>query len=279
MVCARVIRPIFLGLLLAGCGGLSVTAVQAQSADSTTTPPGSTAKADPLSIGKAALQHGDFGAARTFFAAYAADNPKDAEAMFFLAGTDVNLKKYDDAVKEFQAAIELKPDAWAAHQNLALTYARMQNWPAFDKERAVIKAARDAKTPGLKLDGHDIIDVLDVNGVTYQVWYFYTPYGQFHTRYAFLHFDAEGKADNWIQCESDDSDQGFFQQKHPKEAAAGDRSYSLDTYSRSEKGMTQGLIKFYQDGEPTYETVRADALKALTNQSKPAATMSVPAKK
>jgi hypothetical protein len=38
--------------------------------------------------------------------------------------------------------------------------------------------------------------------------------------------------------------------------------------------MSQGLIKFYSDGEPTYETVRADVLKVLTSKEKPAASAS-----
>lgn len=237
--------------------------------------------ADPLAVGRSALDHGDYAAAKGFFANYVATAPKDAEAWFYLGAADLALQQPPEAAKAFEKSVELKPDAWSAHENLVLAYALMEDWAAFDKERAVIKAARDAKSPGVALDGHDLIDILKTNGQTYQVWYFYRPYGHFHARYAFLHFDKDGHADRWYQCESDDADQYFFQQKHPDKAKAGDRSYSLDSYWIEKPGQypSQALHGFYMDGEPMYETVRADVLKSLAGETRPAATMAPPAKK
>ena len=76
-----------------------------------------------------------------------------------------------------------------------------------------------------KLTG-DLIDVLQVESKTYRVLAFYTLSGRYHTRYAFVHFSDDGKLTDYIQCESDDADQYFFQKKHPKEAAEGGRSFS-----------------------------------------------------
>lgn len=233
---------------------------------------------DPLSVGKAAMDHADYPSAKTFFTSYVSENPKDAEAWFYLGGAELGLNHPAEAAKNFLHCIELKPDAWTAHQNLALAYAEQQDWPAFDKERQFIKAARAEKKLGLSMEGHDLIDVLHVGDKRFDVWYFPKLYGHFNARYVFLHWDAKGNADEWVQCESDDVDQGFFAQRHPKEAAAGDRSFSLDSYSKSEKGMSQALHKFYQDGEPTYETVRADVLNVLNAKSKPAATSNTPSK-
>lgn len=226
------------------------------------------------------MQKGDFGAARTFFAKYVEGSPQDAEAWFYLGGADLNLEHPSDAVKDFEQCVTLKPNAWSAHNNLSLAYAETGDWSAFDKERAVIKAARDKNEPGLSLDDHDLIDVLRVNGQTYQVWYFYKPYGHFHARYVFLHFGPDGNADRWFQCESDDADQYFFQQKHPKEAKAGERSYSLDSYKVEKAGQypSQALHGFYMDGEPSYEAVRADVLKALNGETKAAAPITPPSK-
>ena len=57
-------------------------------------------------------------------------------------------------------------------------------------------------------------------------------------------------------------------------AATGERSFSLDSYSALKpnadgRGYTQthSTIKFYPDGEPTYETVRSDVMKALEHPS------------
>lgn len=223
------------------------------------------------------MQKGDFTEARTFFAKYVADNPKDAEGWFYLGGADLNVDHPADAAKDFQQCVALKPDAWSAHNNLFLAYAEMGDWSAFDKERAVIRAARDKKEPGLSLDDHDLIDVLRVGGETYQVWYFYKLHGRFNVRYVAIHFDKSGKGHSWIQAESDDVDQAFFKQKHPKEAAAGARSFSLDAYEQSKVGYpSQALHKFYSDGEPTYEQFRADVLEILNRKSKPAAATTSP---
>jgi tetratricopeptide (TPR) repeat protein len=233
---------------------------------------------DPLAVGKSAMDHDDYASAKTFFTTYVHENPSDAEAFFLLGGTDLHLEKYSDAAKDFQSVIALRPTAWTAHMNLALAFAEMQDWKSFDEERAPIKAARDAKTPGLSLTDHDLIDVLRVGGKVYQVWYFYTPYGHFHARYIVLHFDDSGKADFYIQCESDDIDQAFFREKHKKQADAGERSYSLDSYDLRNNGQTQAVHQFYMDGEPTYETVRADVMKILIDESKAPAVVSAPSR-
>ena len=231
------------------------------------------ASSDPLAVGKSAFQRGDYTGARTFFANYVHDTPTEAEAWFYLGGTDLALEHSADAAKDFEKVVGLKPDAWGAHNNLALAYAESGNWVAFDTERALIKAARDRKAPGLSLEDHDIIDVLRVNGTVYQVWYFYKLHGKFNVRYVAINFDGHGKAKSWLQAESDDVDQFSFQKSHPREAKAGDRMFSLDSYVQSESGIpSQGLIKLYE-GEPTYETFRADVLASLENRAKPQATV------
>ena len=232
---------------------------------------------DPLAVGKAAMQRKDYAGAREFFGRYVSENPNSLEAKMFLGGADLALGHPKDAIVDFQDCLKQDPNAWTAHESLILAYAQAEEWADFDRERALLQAARKSNATGLSMEGHDVIDILRVNGETYQAWFFPKLHGQFNTRYVFLHFDAQGKADHFIQCESDDADQGFFVKAHPKEAAAGERSFSLDSYTVGEKGMTQALIKFYPDGEPAYETVRTDALKVLSGQSKPAATTTAPA--
>jgi tetratricopeptide (TPR) repeat protein len=214
---------------------------------------------DPLAIGKSAMEHGDYQSAQKFFAEFVQDNPDSMEAVFYLGGSELGLKNFSAAAVDFQRIIAVMPNQWSAHSNLALSYAQAGDWAAFDKERAVIKAARDTNAPGVDKDGYDLIDKVSVGEKTYEVRAFYKLHGKYNVRYVFLHFGQDGNADSWVQCESDDVDQAFFKGK------AGERRYSLDTYSFSEKGgLSQGLIKFY-DGEPTYETVRADALKTLSS--------------
>ena len=261
-------------LLYAGCIGISAGQQVGNNAAALDLQRGP----NPLAVGLAELQHGDYGAAKAFFSEYLSSSPNDLDARMDLGGAELGLREFPAAAKEFQAVIAAKPDLWPAHLNLVLAYAELQDWPDFDRERAFVKAARDKSAPGLEAQKGDLIDVLHVGAKTYSVRAFYELYGQYHTRYVFLHFAEDGKLTDYVQCESDDADQEIFKQAHPKEAAAGARSFSLDTYTVTDTGMSQGLIKFYSDGEPTYEVVRADVLKVLTGKEKPAASASPSAK-
>jgi tetratricopeptide (TPR) repeat protein len=259
-----------LALLFAGCVGVSGGQQVGNTASALDLQRGP----NPLAVGLAALQHGNYGAAKDFFLEYLSSSPNDLEALLDLGSAELGLKEFAAAVKEFQAVIAFKPDLWPAHLNLVLAYAELQDWADFDQERAMIKAARDKSAPGLGEQKGDLIDVLHVGTKTYSVRAFYELYGRYHTRYVFLRFAEDGKLTDYVQCESDDADQVLFKQAHPKEAAAGARSFSLDTYTVGDTGMSQGLIKFYSDGEPTYEVVRADVLKVLMGKEKPAASAS-----
>ena len=159
-------------------------------------------------------------------------------------------------------------------------------WTEFDQERALLQEARAKGAPGLSAKDADIIDVLyvcpspcdakvqDKGTEQYRVIGYAELTGQYKMKYNFVHYGTDGKPDRWIACESEDVDQGFLAQRHPKEAAAGKRSYSLDSYTapaaNGKGGVTvqHGTIKFYHDGEPTYQTVRADVL-AEENKIKP----------
>jgi len=237
------------------------------------------AAADPLAVGVAALDHGNYTDAQTFFANYLKDNPNDIDAVFFAGAAALELKQFDVAIADLKRVVAAEPDLWNAHSKLVRAYAQIGDWKSFDAERALIKTARDNNAPDTVKDKFDFIDTIDVGGKTYDVRAFYTLYGNFKTRYVFLHFGDDGKLTDYIQCESDDADQSFFQKSYPKKAAAGERSFSLDTYHLGKAGMSQGLIKFYLDGEPTYETVRADVIKVLQGDNKPAASMTAPNKK
>jgi hypothetical protein len=62
----------------------------------------------------------------------------------------------------------------------------------------------------------------------------------------------------------------LFTQKHPKEAAAGERRFSLDGYSVSADGhVTQALYTFF-DGQPSYDTVRDLVIKLVQQGKSPA---------
>jgi hypothetical protein len=248
-------------------------------------PPQSQTASDPMAIGKQALTRNDFKTAQTFFVTYLHDNPGSTEALFLAGNAALGLKQYDEAIRDYQSAIAKQPTLWPAHKNLVITYAITAKWQEFDQQRKLIQDARTKGTPGLSPQDSDVIDILDVGSERYIAHANASLTGRYKTRYFFTHFNKDGKLDLWITCESDDSDQILFATDHPKEAAAGLRSFSLDSYtgpvatSDGTTTQTHSTLKFYPDSEPTYETVRNDVLAFLEHKLDPmSTTTTTPAK-
>lgn len=227
-------------------------------------------------MGRQAFRQHNYQDAQTYFTAYLKDNPDDADALFFAGLTAIGLKQYDDAARYLQAAIKNRPPLWAARKNLVIVYAAQGKWADFDRERKLIQDARASGAAGLSPTDSDIIDVIHIGSERYIVRAYDPLEGRRKTRYNFIHFGPDVKLDFWISCDSLDVDQIYFARKHPEEAAAGKRSFSLDSFTAMKpradgKGytQTQGFIKFYPDGEPTYETVRADVIEVLEHRLEP----------
>lgn len=271
---ARGTTRLFAGFLVAS------SMLRAQVAPQPTAPPQSAA--NPLAIGEQALEHERWAEAQKFFENFLQQNPDSALAQYYLGFAYFGQKQYPQAEQVFLKLTRMVPSNWGVHSNLAEVYAAEERWPDFDRERKLVHDARQRGEQGLSKNGNDVIDVLYVSNERYIVREFDPLVGHFHTRYNVTHFGKDGKADFWIACESDDVDQTFFAQKHPKEAAAGQRSFSLDSYSQSFNatgqlvGQTHGTLKFYPDGEPTYETVRTDVLNALQHKAAAMSTTTTP---
>jgi tetratricopeptide (TPR) repeat protein len=259
---------VFLCTIPAQAGTLSLQTAQQPPAEAT--PP------DPLSQGRKALQKNDYATAQTFFETYLKSDPNNAEALDLEGVAYLGLKRYEDAERSYLAALKLDPARWTTHKNLVVAYATLGKWKEFDEERALVEEARAKGTPGLGPRDVDVIDVFYIASERYIVRSYAELNGRFKARYNFAHFAPDGKLDSWILCESDDVDQTAFAKAHPTEAAAGQRSFSLDSYTArklSEDGktytQTHGTIKFYPDGEPSYETVRSDVLAVLEHKVAP----------
>ena len=262
--------------LAGGIAALSAVALAQTPATESAPAAAQPAMPDPLEAGKQALSKGDYGTAQQLITAYVKDNPNNADARYLAGNASLGLKQYDDAAQSYLAAIKLQPSLWAAHKNLVIAYAAQEKWADFDREREVIQKARTSGAAGLSNGDADVIDVLYVGTERYIVRSFAELNGRFKARYNIAHFAPNGKPDFWILCESDDIDQISFAKAHPTEAEAGQRSFSLDSYTAPTptadgKSYTQthGTIKFYPDGEPSYETVRADVLLVLQHKVAP----------
>lgn len=223
---------------------------------------------DPLAPGKEAMARKDYQAAQTFFDTYYKANPDNLEALLREGDASLALKQYERAAQDFKRVIGKDPTAWVAHKNLIIADASLGNWQEFDSERKLLEDARASDSPGLDKTNGDVVEVIYLGTERYVVRAFPVLTSRFKSRYNFAHYDKNEKLESWISCESPDEDQAAFAQKHPQEAASGQRSFSLVGYAIGPKETTRATIKNYPDGEPGYETVRTDVIAFLT-QKKP----------
>jgi hypothetical protein len=79
--------------------------------------------------------------------------------------------------------------------------------------------------------------------------------------------------------ESSDVDQAIFAKEHPKEAADGIRTFSLDAYretglnSNDQRTQTHYTFRFFT-GQPSYATVRDEFINIANGTSKPVSSRS-----
>ena len=231
---------------------------------------------------------GAYAAMKPVLAAY----PDDLRVLRYTAQAAEAAGKEAEAIPLFDRALLLKPkQPWPLRlgrmeAEAHLAGAGATNWDAFNRDLADLRAAKKAGTDaGLASSNGFVVDSFQAGGVLVQTVIFPMLAGSFHTLYRFLlpvgaaartTVQAQANSPDQDRChdpkfqpyldvESDDSDQASFVQAHPDRAAKGDRLYSLDTYGGP---CSQGLIKFYPEGEPAYQTVRGDVIKALAGQPK-----------
>jgi tetratricopeptide (TPR) repeat protein len=223
------------------------------------------AQKDPLDAAATAIDKKDFASAEKILTDYLQKHPKTATAMLLLGTARLDAKDFDGAIDELKELVKDEPKDWYGYIYLAQAYAQKGDWENFDKERELIKAARDSNAPRIKLVGDgDVIDILTVAGQQYTVKSYYKPVGPHQTHYVFLHIVDDVKLKDMLTCDSDDGDQIEFKRLHPKEAAAGARRFSLDPWEVvNDQLVHRHILRFY-DGEPTYEELRADVMKVLT---------------
>jgi tetratricopeptide (TPR) repeat protein len=243
-----------------------------------------------LKPGIDALKRGDNAAAVDALQPALAAYPDDLRVLRYTASAAMGANQNEKALDLFNRALAEHPNQpWPLRLAVLQLEARLEKWPAFDRDLAALRAAKKSGTDH-QLDSSNgfIMEEFDAGGKHVQAVVFPLLAGGYHTLYRFLlpklsvtappvqastQSPRSSRCDNpdfrpYIDVESDDVDQEPFRKAHPDLAAKGERSYSLDTYGAP---CSQGLIKFYFDGEPAYESVRADVIKALTYTPKPAA--------
>ncbi len=250
-------RPLVAGLLLFALA----TGVPAQKKPDSV----SGSQAD-LAAARQELAAKHYSRAKELYRAYLHAHPESVDAQFGLADAELGLREFEAAEWDFRRVVAAQPQNWVAHKNLVIVEAELGRWDEFERERAVLRAARERGAPGISARESDVIDTFEVNGHRWIVREYSEPVGRSQTRYNFERFSPEGHAEEYISLEPTAAAEAALKPGDVHigaETESAPRSvkgeFSLNWYSR--KG--HGTIKRYPKGEPSYEQARTDLMHWL----------------
>jgi hypothetical protein len=225
----------------------------------------------PGSLAEAKQELGEkhFARAKELFAAYAKAHPENTDGVLGVADAEIGLREYAAAELDYRRVVAAHPDNWRAHKNLVIVEAALGRWEEFDRERAVLRAARERGAAGISARESDVIDAFDVQPKHgprehWIVREYYEPVGRSLTRYNFERFGADGRVREYISLESaaaaaDAVKQGDVLESGEQARQEAEKDFALDWYT----GEAHGTIARYPQGEPSYETVRAEVMRWL----------------
>jgi tetratricopeptide (TPR) repeat protein len=224
-----------------------------------------------LFAARKALAAKEYQRAEEMFSAYVRTHPGNVDGEEGVGDAELGLHKYEAAELEYRSVVAAQPQFWLAHKNLVIVEAALGRWGEFDRERAVLRGARQRGAPGISARESDVIDSFDERGGHWIVREYYEPAGRSLTRYNFECFGQDGRVREYVSLESAEAARralavgGEVHIGDYEKSAAPIRDFALNFYT----GKTHGTITRYPNGEPSYERVRADVMRWL-RRSKPA---------
>jgi hypothetical protein len=205
--------------------------------------------------------------AKTLFAAYLGAHQGNVDAELGVADAELALHEYEAAELGYRQVVAAQPERWLAHKNLVIIEAALGRWEEFDRERAVLRGARERGAPGISARESDVIDAFDLRGEHWIVREYYEPVGRSLTRYNFEQFAPDGRVREYVSLESAEAAQkavsiGDVRVGETVDAPAV-KDFALNFYN----GKAHGTIARYPGGEPKYERVRAAVMRWLRGQT------------
>ncbi|MGA7156924.1 MAG: hypothetical protein WBY53_08770 [Acidobacteriaceae bacterium] len=255
------------GIALAASLCLAVTApLAAQTTSQRTVPP-------QIAAARAALTAKQYQHAEELFTDFARSHPNNIDAEEGIGDAELGLHEYEAAELQYRSVVSAQPEFWIAHKNLVIVEAKLGRWGEFDRERALLRFARERGAPGISTRESDIIDDFNVNGQHWIVREYYEPVGRSLTRYNFEDFGPDGRVREYISLESAEAARRALA-RNPNIVIGAEsaklpsiKDFALNYYT----GRSHGTIKLYPNGEPTYERVRAEVIRWLKTHPAPAA--------
>jgi hypothetical protein len=220
-----------------------------------------------------ALANKQYNQAETIFATYLKVHPGSIDAEEGIGDAKLGLHQYEAAELQYRTVVAAQPEFWIAHKNLVIVEAALGRWDEFDRERAVLRLARQRGAPNITARESDVIDAFDVRGEHWIVREYYEPVGRSLTRYNFEYFGPDGRVREYVSLESAAAARTALTPDPNVVIGATPRAepvikdFALNYYTVK----SHGTIKLYPKGEPRYEHVRADLRRWLLSRPAPAA--------
>jgi Tetratricopeptide repeat len=202
------------------------------------------------------------------------DELKDDPVLLKLA-TEAALNAGDTgyALTTLKPLAGANPNDWQAAALLARACVAGGDKPCRDAQMAhmIELYHQGAMPPGMK---NYILERIPVGENTLTIRPSVEPWGRYQVYDLGQVSDKDGHIFLRITLESNDTDQGLFAQQHPKEAAAGIRSFTLDGYqetglnSDGQRTQTHYTYKFLV-GQPSYDAVRDAFLEIAAGKGHP----------
>jgi hypothetical protein len=177
------------------------------------------------------------------------------------------------ALSSLRPVAQAAPDDWQATALLTRACAESGDLPCRDKAMAhMIDLHRRGITPP-RMQQY-IVERVKVGDNTLLIRASLEPWGPYQIYDLGQVTDASGSTFLRTTIESSDADQALFKEQHPKEAADGARSFSLDAYretgrnSSGQRTQAHFTFKFFV-GQPSYAIVREEFIHIANGTSKP----------
>src|SRR5712691_3593749 len=208
---------------------------------------------------------GDCGRAQATLREIIAADPQNYLAHVLSAHCLLRQKDYAAAIGEFRRMLELRPETPQGVLGLIEAYARSGDTAHRDAEIEHLRALM--KAGGLPMTLRFVREQITAGDSSVVVSEY--PYmTALRSRYLFDVFDAQQKLAEQLELVSREGDQAAFRERHPRQAAAGARRFSLVSRRlMPSPEPNEATMRVYDRGEPAYEQVVADVKAVLAGKA------------
>jgi len=207
---------------------------------------------------------GDCGRAQTALREILAADPQNYLAHVLSARCSLRQKDYAAAIGEFRRMVELRPENPQGVLGLIEAYARSGDTAHRDAEVEQLRALMKAGSVPMALRFVREQFTAGDSSVLVSEYPYLTA---LRSRYLFDVFDAQQKLAQQLELVSREGDQAAFRERHPREAAAGARQFSLVSRRLTPPPEpNEATVRVYDRGEPAYEQVVADVKAVLAGK-------------